>query len=128
VSTPRLTVLLVDGKASSLAELGWVLDRHASIAVATRKKSAAEALLALRRQPVDAVFVDIDTPGVAGLQLARSLSRWKDPPSIVLVAADADHAVEAFDLNAVDYLLKPVRGERLSQAVRRIVARRRATD
>ncbi len=60
-------------------------------------------------------------PGLTGLELAQVLSRFRQPPPIVFVTAHDEHAVEAFDLRAVDYVLKPVRGERLAEAVRRIV-------
>jgi DNA-binding LytR/AlgR family response regulator len=65
--------------------------------------------------------MDIRMPGLTGLELARVLSRFRTPPPVVFVTAHDDHAVDAFELNAVDYLLKPVREDRLSEAVRRIV-------
>jgi DNA-binding LytR/AlgR family response regulator len=70
---------------------------------------------------VDALFLDISMPGLSGLELAQVLARFKSPPPVVFVTAHEQHAVEAFDLNAVDYVLKPVRAERLAEAVRRIV-------
>jgi DNA-binding LytR/AlgR family response regulator len=69
---------------------------------------------------VDAVFLDVAMPGLTGLELASVLSRFKEPPQVVFVTAHSEHAVEAFDLRAVDYVLKPVREERLREAVRRI--------
>ena len=83
--------------------------------------SATEALRILHDLEVDAVFLDIQMPGLTGLELAKVFSRFKAPPPIVFVTAHEEHAVEAFDLRAVDYVLKPVRAERLSEAVRRIV-------
>jgi DNA-binding LytR/AlgR family response regulator len=74
----------------------------------------------LRDEPVDAVFVDIAMPGLTGLELAEVLARFSAPPPVVFVTAHAEHAVDAFDVNAVDYVLKPVREERLREAVRRI--------
>jgi DNA-binding LytR/AlgR family response regulator len=59
-------------------------------------------------------------PGLGGLDLARTLARFKQPPRVVFVTAHDEHAVEAFDLRAVDYLLKPVRQERLGVAVARV--------
>ena len=70
---------------------------------------------------VDAVFLDIQMPGLTGLELAQVLARFKAPPPVVFVTAHEEHAVEAFDLHAVDYVLKPVREERLAEAVRRVV-------
>ncbi|PWI41242.1 DNA-binding response regulator [Streptomyces sp. ICBB 8177] len=68
----------------------------------------------------DAVFLDIRLPGLGGLDLARLLGRFARPPLIVFVTAHEEFAVRAFDLEAVDYLLKPVRRERLAEAVRRV--------
>ena len=76
----------------------------------------------LQEPEVDAVFLDIQMPGLTGLDLAQVLSRFKEPPPVVFVTAHEEHAVEAFELHAVDYVLKPVRAERLAEAVRRVVA------
>jgi DNA-binding LytR/AlgR family response regulator len=82
--------------------------------------SAAEALRILQTGVVDAVFTDIRMPGLSGVELGRVLSRFRTPVPVVFVTAYDDHAVDAFDLNAVDYVLKPVRAERLAEAVRRV--------
>jgi DNA-binding LytR/AlgR family response regulator len=70
---------------------------------------------------VDAVFLDIQMPGLTGIELAQVLARFRTPPAAVFVTAHDQHAVDAFELNAVDYVLKPVRAERLAEAVRRIL-------
>jgi DNA-binding LytR/AlgR family response regulator len=75
----------------------------------------------LREREVHCVFLDIQMPGLTGLELAQVLSRFRSPPPIVFVTAHEGHAVEAFDLQAVDYVLKPVRADRLAEAVRRVV-------
>ena len=93
----------------------------------TACQSAADGAAALRllqTEAVDAVFLDIRMPGLDGLDLARVLRRFASPPSIVFVTAYDDHAVDAFDLRAVDYVLKPVRTERLARGGR---PRRRGT-
>ena len=77
-------------------------------------------LRSLEAHDVDALFLDIRMPGLDGLDVARVLARFKAPPKVVFVTAYDEHAVEAFDLRAVDYLLKPVRAERLAEAVRRV--------
>ncbi len=69
---------------------------------------------------VDAVFLDVAMPGLTGLELASVLGRFQQPPQVVFVTAHMEHAVEAFELRAVDYLLKPVREDRLREAVRRV--------
>ena len=83
--------------------------------------SGAEVLKALDSDEVDALFLDIRMPGLDGLDVARVLARFRRPPRVVFVTAYDEHAVEAFDLRAVDYLLKPVRPERLGEAVRRVL-------
>jgi DNA-binding LytR/AlgR family response regulator len=83
--------------------------------------SASDALLALDTEPVDVVFCDIKMPGLGGLDLARVLGRFAQPPLVVFVTAYDEHAGDAFDLRATDYVRKPVRPERLAEAVRRVV-------
>ena len=84
--------------------------------------SPTEALRLLRQLEVDAVFLDVQMPGLSGIELAQVLARFRHPPPIVFVTAHEEHAVDAFDLDAVDYVLKPVRAQRLAEAVRRVVA------
>jgi len=116
-----LHVLIVDDERPALDELAWLLARDDRVGEITACDSATEALRVLREKPVDAVFVDIEMPGLTGLELTAVLTRFKEPPPVVFVTAHSEHAVDAFELNAVDYVLKPVREERLREAVRRIV-------
>lgn len=118
---PGLRVLVIDDERPALDELSFLLRQDARIGEVVTTDSATEALRVLQENPVDAVFLDISMPGLNGLELAQVLSRFKLPPPIVFVTAHDRHAVEAFELNAVDYVLKPVRQERLAEAVRRIV-------
>ena len=119
--TSPLTVLIVDDERPALDELAWLLERDDRIGEITCCQSSTEALSVLRRANVDAVFLDIEMPGLTGLELSTVLSQFEMQPAIVFVTAHAEHAVDAFDLNAVDYVLKPPREERLREAVRRIV-------
>jgi len=116
-----LDILIVDDERPALDELAWLLGRDDRVGEITSCDSATEALRVLREKPVDAVFVDIEMPGLTGLELTAVLTRFKEPPPVVFVTAHSEHAVDAFELNAVDYVLKPVREERLREAVRRIV-------
>ncbi|HET8605313.1 MAG TPA: LytTR family DNA-binding domain-containing protein [Marmoricola sp.] len=115
-----LQVLVVDDERPALDELAFLLGRDERVEAVRCCDSATEALRVLRDEPVDAVFVDIAMPGLTGLELAEVLARFKEPPRVVFVTAHSEHAVDAFDLQAVDYVLKPVREERLREAVRRI--------
>jgi len=115
-----LTVLVVDDERPNLDELAFLLDRDDRVGRVLTASTGTDALRVLREQEVDAVFLDIAMPGLSGLELAAVLGRFATPPAMVFVTAHAEHAVDAFDLNAVDYLLKPVREERLREAVRRV--------
>ena len=116
-----LTVLVVDDERPALDELAWLLGRDPRIGEVLTSDSATEGLRILRESDVDCVFLDVQMPGLTGLELAAVLGRFREPPPIVFVTAHESHAVEAFDLQAVDYVLKPVRAERLAEAVRRVV-------
>ncbi|TFV64868.1 UNVERIFIED_ORG: response regulator transcription factor [Bacillus sp. AZ43] len=120
----RLAVLVVDDERPALDELRWLLERDERIQTVLTADSATEALRLLQERGVDAVFLDIRMPGLSGVDLARVLSRFKVPPPVVFVTAYDDHAVDAFELGAVDYVLKPVRDDRLAEAVRRVVGAR----
>ena len=115
-----LRVLVADDEAPAREELAWLLGRHPAVSTVRTASSGAEVLKALEDLDVDALFLDIRMPGLDGLDVARVLARFKAPPKVVFVTAYDEHAVEAFDLRAVDYLLKPVRAERLAEAVRRV--------
>jgi len=117
-----LRVLVVDDERPALDELGYLLAADERVAEVVPATSATEVLRLLRESEVDAVFLDIQMPGLSGLELAEVLARFKEPLPVVFVTAHEQHAVEAFDLHAVDYVLKPVRAERLAEAVRRILS------
>ena len=124
MTADRLTVLVVDDERPALEELRWLLERDGRIETVLTSDSATDALRLLQERGVDAVFLDIRMPGLSGVDLARVLSRFKAPPPVVFVTAYDDHAVDAFELGAVDYVLKPVRDDRLTEAVRRVVGAR----
>lgn len=117
-----LCLLAVDDEPPALDELAYLLRTDARVAQVRTAADAVTALKALEEAPVDGVLLDIRMPGLSGLDLARVLGRFAAPPPVVFVTAYEDSAVEAFSLRAVDYLLKPVRAERLAEAVGRIVA------
>ncbi len=116
-----LDVLVVDDERPALDELSWLLQRDPRVRTVTCTDNAAEALRVLQVGGVGAVFTDIRMPGLSGLELAKVLSRFRTPPPVVFITAYDEHAVDAFELNAVDYVLKPVREDRLAEAVRRVV-------
>ncbi|HEY1158908.1 MAG TPA: LytTR family DNA-binding domain-containing protein [Arthrobacter sp.] len=112
--------LVVDDDLTAVEELAFLLGRDERIGKVLRATSGAEALTALSAGSIDAVFLDIHMPAVSGLDIAGAIARSSNPPAVVFVTADEDHALAAFELAAVDYLLKPVRSERLARSVGRI--------
>ncbi|WP_328334348.1 MULTISPECIES: LytR/AlgR family response regulator transcription factor [unclassified Streptomyces] len=123
-----LRVLAVDDEEPALEELLYLLRSDPRVRSAEGAPSATEALRriggALGTAPddaaaVDVVFLDIHMAGLTGLDIAQLLAGFTRPPLIVFVTAHEGFAVQAFDLEAVDYVLKPVRRERLAEAVRR---------
>ncbi|MFW0794154.1 LytTR family DNA-binding domain-containing protein [Gordonia sp. CPCC 205515] len=119
-----LTVLAVDDERPALDELTYLLDRQPDIGEVYSAGEATAALRELNERPFDAIFLDINMPGLSGLELAGVLTNYADPPAVVFVTAHEDKAVDAFEVGAVDYLLKPLRAERLAQAIARVVAAR----
>ena len=117
-----LRVLVIDDERPALDEVAYLLEHDDRVAVVHTTDSPTEALRMLQQLDVDAVFLDIQMPGLTGIELAQVLARFKTPPAAVFVTAHDQHAVDAFELNAVDYVLKPVRKQRLSEAVRRVLA------
>jgi DNA-binding LytR/AlgR family response regulator len=117
----HLKVLAIDDERPALDEIAWLLARDPRVGEVLTSDSATEALRVLQDTEVDAVFLDIQMPGLTGLDLAQVLSRFRTPPPIVFVTAHEEHAVAAFELRAVDYVLKPIREERLAEAIRRVV-------
>ena len=121
-------MLVVDDEQPARDELGWLLARDERVGTLHTASSAAEALRVLQEDDVDAVFSDIGMPGLTGLELAQVLRRFRNPPRVVFVTAHEEHAVDAFELDVVDYLLKPVRESRLAEAVRRVLDAGAATE
>jgi DNA-binding LytR/AlgR family response regulator len=123
-SPPRLRALLVDDEVPALSELAFLLRQDLRIGEIRTAASGADALRDLDTHPVDVVFCDIKMPGLDGMDFARVLARFAERPQIVFVTAYDDHAVDAFEVRATDYVMKPVRADRLTEAVRRVMAAR----
>jgi DNA-binding LytR/AlgR family response regulator len=117
-----LRVLVVDDEQPAVDEISWLLRQQSEVAVLHVASSASAALRLLDEHTVDVVFLDIEMPDLNGLELARVLRRFASPPAVVFVTAFERHAVDAFEVKAVDYVLKPIRTDRLDDTMRRIVA------
>ncbi|MET3806316.1 DNA-binding LytR/AlgR family response regulator [Nakamurella sp. UYEF19] len=120
-ATPSLSVLVVDDEAPAREELSYLLGQDERIHEIRTAAGAAQALEMLAHHSFDVVFCDIKMPGLSGLRLAGVLAQFAEPPQVVFVTAYDDHAVDAFDLRATDYVMKPVRADRLAEAVRRVI-------
>jgi two-component system, LytTR family, response regulator LytT len=122
-----LKVMVVDDEQLAREELCYQLGQIGDVEVVAQAGNGLEALTAVDRHEPDLVFLDIQMPGLSGFEVARRLlAREDDIPALVFVTAFDQHAIEAFEVNAVDYLLKPVEGPRLEQALVR--ARRRLSS
>jgi two-component system LytT family response regulator/two-component system response regulator LytT len=112
--------MIVDDEQLARDELCYQLDRIGEVEVVAQAGNGLEALSAVERSQPDVVFLDIQMPGLNGFEVARRLLESPNrAPALVFVTAFDQHAVEAFEVNAVDYLLKPVDAGRLEQALAR---------
>ena len=118
----RLRVLLVDDEALARSRLRTLLADCTTPGadVLAEAANAVQALAALQSGHFDLVLLDIHMPGADGMTLARSIAALPLPPAVVFVTAHAEHAVHAFEISAADYLTKPVRLERLQQALQKV--------
>ncbi len=152
-SSGGLVVLAVDDEEPALEELAYLLSEDSRVGMVLKASDATDALRILNsrqgvreaatagppsrgladpmtgtrvadRTHVEVVFLDIRMPGLDGLELARVFSSMAVPPAVVFVTAHDDRAVDAYEVGAVDYLLKPIRSERLGASIDRILASR----
>ena len=120
-----MKVLIVDDEELARLRLRSLVESLPELAaqVIGEAADADEALLMLREEFADVVLLDIRMPGRDGLRLAAALGKLPQRPAVIFVTAHAEHALKAFELEAVDYLTKPVRRERLLAALQRVQPR-----
>lgn len=125
-----LRILVVDDEALARSRLAQLVRECADprCEVVGECASARQAADWLREHEADAVLLDIQMPGAPGTALAAELQRRERPPAVVFVTAHGEHALTAFDLDATDYLTKPVKRERLAAALQRAARRAPARD
>jgi two-component system, LytTR family, response regulator len=114
-----LRAVVVDDEPLAREELCYLIDELGGVEVVTEAANGPEALDAVDRLGPDLVFLDVHMPGLTGFEVARKLTRREPPVTIIFVTAYDQHAIEAFEVNAVDYLLKPVEAKRLETAIGR---------
>jgi len=115
-----LKAVIVDDEAPARSELKFLLEELGDVEVVAEAASVREAIEKLKEYPCDVMFLDVNMPEATGLQLAAALQTLNYPPAVVFVTAYSEFAIEAFKVNAIDYLVKPVETERLAQAIQRV--------
>jgi two-component system, LytTR family, response regulator AlgR len=123
LAEPRVPrILIADDEAPARARLRDLLDdcrAEFPLAIVDEARNGREALEIASRDAVDIVLLDIRMPEMGGMEAARHLARLPHPPAVVFTTAYDAYALKAFEVNAIDYLLKPIRGERLLAALRK---------
>jgi two-component system LytT family response regulator/two-component system response regulator LytT len=116
----KLKALLVDDEYAARQELRYILDKFDDIAVVGEAASTGEAMQLLQRMEYDIIFLDIQMPGQSGLSLGAALGQMANPPRVIFVTAYDEYALQAFEVNATDYILKPLEEKRVRKAVDRV--------
>jgi two-component system, LytTR family, response regulator LytT len=119
-ATDKLRTIVVDDEGLAREELCFLLGQIPGIEVVAQAGDGPEALEVISEHQPDLVMLDVQMPGLTGFEVARRLLHSGTEAQLVFVTAYDRHAIEAFDVNAVDYLLKPVEAERLATAVDRV--------
>jgi DNA-binding LytR/AlgR family response regulator len=121
-----IRALIVDDEAPARSELRYLLSAHREVEVVGEAASAPEALRLAQALSYDVIFLDVEMPGLTGIDAARLVRERPEAPAVVFVTAHEEYAVDAFAVEATDYLLKPVGPERLARVVERLSKRRPA--
>ena len=118
-----LRAMIVDDEAPARSELRFLLEETGRVDAIVEASSAREAVEKLMEAKAEVIFLDISMPKTSGMQLAEALHKLKNPPAIVFVTAYSEYALDAFGVDAVDYLMKPVESDRLELALDKVEAR-----
>ncbi|KUO51591.1 MAG: LytTR family transcriptional regulator [Desulfitibacter sp. BRH_c19] len=116
----RLKALIVDDEYPARMELRYLLEKFSHVEVVGEATNAAEALQLINALDYSIIFLDINMPGVNGLDLSKQIKNNPQKPNVIFVTAHEEYALEAFGVDAVDYLLKPVNPERLTEALLKV--------
>lgn len=119
-SPKKIKVLIADDEPLAREELSRLIGQNKDFRVIEFASGGQEAIDKLKKNTVEVVFLDIDMPGLSGLEAASQLSRWERPPLVVFATAHNQYAIQAFEDNAMDYILKPYEPERLEKTLRKI--------
>jgi len=123
-----IRALVIDDEMPARSELCFLLEDFNDVKVVGEADNVRDAVALIKQTPTDVVFLDINMPGVSGVQLAEGLKTHPQPPAVVFVTAYTQYAVKAFEVNALDYLVKPVETKRLKQALEKVRLRIKANQ
>ncbi len=115
-----LNAMIVDDEAPARSELRYLLEETGKVNSIVEASSAREAIEMLMESRPDVLFLDISMPKTSGMQLAEAFAKLKNPPAVVFVTAYSEYALDAFNVNALDYLMKPVETDRLIRALDKV--------
>lgn len=131
-NTTGLVVLAVDDEEAGLDEMKYLLENNPRVGRVLTAFDAAEALRVLRSDDptlrgrgtdesiVDVVFADVSMPGLSGMDLARVLTAFRNSPALVFITGHEENALQAFEVGALDYIMKPANAERVDRALRNV--------
>ncbi|MEW6574144.1 MAG: LytTR family DNA-binding domain-containing protein [Bacillota bacterium] len=117
----RLKALIVDDEYPARQELRYALSKIDNIDIVGEATNAQEALALIKALDYSVLFLDIAMPGMNGLELGAAIQELPVPPHVIYVTAYDEYAVKAFDVNAVDYILKPIDEKRLRKAINKVI-------
>jgi len=116
-----IRVVLIDDEMPALSELAFIIEESGIAKVIGKFTEPVEGLLFIQNEEPDLVFLDIDMPQMSGLKLAEAIRGMKTKTAVVFATAYEGHALEAFEKDAIDYLLKPYEEERVFRALRKVM-------
>jgi DNA-binding LytR/AlgR family response regulator len=123
----KMRALLVDDESPARKELRYLLQNFEDVQVVGEAENALEAMELIENVNYSVIFLDINMPGLNGIELARKLSARPDPPAVIFTTAHEEYAVDAFGVHAYDYLLKPIHPKRVEEALQTVRERKKMT-
>lgn len=118
----KLKALIIDDEEPARQELRYILEEIAGIEIVGEGENAKDALKLLAATECSVVFLDIQMPGMSGIELGEVLKSLKKPPAVIFVTAYEEYALQAFEVDAVDYILKPFESSRIEQAIKKVLS------
>lgn len=122
----KLKALIIDDEEPARQELRYLLEQMNEIEIVGEGENAKDALKLLAAIDCSVVFLDIQMPGMSGIELGEVLKSLKKPPAIIFVTAYEEYALQAFEVDAVDYILKPFDSSRIEQAIKKVLSMQRS--